>query len=182
VLYASALAARLRAIGKGARALDPILRELFARARAEHRPMRLCDWIAAATQQAGAAAESEYQRIVQAGQLPAFAAGGLGQCFQLVKRRYAEFALGFDLERSRGRPEGILELSAQGPAARAGLRTTDRLLRADYTEGTPSVAAVVDIERAGERMTLRYLPVGRRVQGPAWVRRSDVPESMCAAQ
>jgi predicted metalloprotease with PDZ domain len=182
VLYATALAARLRATGKGSRALDPILRDLFLRVRAEHRPLTLTDWLAAAGSHAGAAAENEYQRIVEAGQLPVFAAGGLGPCFQLVRRRYVEFELGFDLENSRGRPEGILGLTAHGPAARAGLRPTDHLMSAHYMEGDPSIMTVLDVERSGKRITLQYRPVGRRVEGPAWARRNDVPEAACLLQ
>ena len=113
---------------------------------------------------------------------PAFAANGVGRCFRLATRRYTEFLLGFDVVRSHERGEageGIVELQPDGPAARAGLRATDRLLSAVYQANEPGVPAVLEVERAGEQISIEYLPVGRRVPGPAWLRRSDVPEASC---
>jgi hypothetical protein len=39
----------------------------------------------------------------------------------------------------------------------------------------------VELVSRGKPMTLRYLPEGRRVEGPGWVRRSDVPDVACNA-
>jgi hypothetical protein len=38
---------------------------------------------------------------------------------------------------------------------------------------------VLEIERGGRKISLEYLPVGRRVPGPAWLRRSDAPAAAC---
>jgi hypothetical protein len=179
VLYATALDARMRAAGAGARALDPILSELFARARTEQRPLTAPDWLLTAGKHAGGTAATDYRSVVEAGQLPAFAARGLGPCFRLATRRYVAFDLGFDVESSQGRDQGVVGLVARGSAARAGLRATDRLARAHYRDGDPSVEVLLEIDRDGRRLTLRYPPVGRRIEGPAWLRREEVPDAAC---
>jgi hypothetical protein len=179
VLYATALGASLRAAGGGPPAFDMLLGGLFFLARSERRPLTQADWAAAAAERAGPAAERAFRSIVEAGAPPAFAADGGGPCFRVVPRRYAEFALGFDVERSRGRAEGIVELQPDGPAARAGLRAADLLVSARYRENDASVRAVLEIERGGKPISLEYLPVGRRVPGPAWLRRSDAPATAC---
>jgi predicted metalloprotease with PDZ domain len=176
-LYATALGVRLRAAGGGSRALDTILAELFARVRATRQPIVLRDWLEAVAQRAGAASEGEYRRIVDAGRLPAFVAAGLGPCFQLGRRRYAAFELGFDAENSRGRE--VVGLLPRGPAARAGVRATDLLHTIQYVEGDPSIVATLELERDGKRITLGYRPVGRTVDAPAWTRRRDVPDGAC---
>jgi hypothetical protein len=179
VLYATALGASLRAAGGGSRAFDMMLGGLFWLARSERRPLTHADWAAAAAERAGPAAERAFRAIVGEGAPPAFAADGAGPCFRVVTRRYAEFALGFDVERSRGRAEGIVELQPDGPAARAGLRAADRLVSAWYRENDSSARAVLEIERGARKISLEYLPVGRRVPGPAWLRRSDAPDAAC---
>jgi predicted metalloprotease with PDZ domain len=179
VLYATALGESLRASGGGPRAFDMLLGGLFWLARSERRPLTHADWAAAAAERAGPAAERAFRSIVEAGSAPAFAADGGGPCFRVVARRYAEFALGFDVEHSRGRAEGIVELQPDGPAARAGLRAADRLVSARYRENDASVRAVLEIERGGKPISLEYLPVGRRAPGPAWLRRSDAPSAAC---
>jgi predicted metalloprotease with PDZ domain len=177
--YATALGTWLRAAGGGSRAFDPVVAQLFQTARSEARALTQADWDAAAAARAGAAAARAFRNIVDAGAPPAFAATGLGPCFRLATRRYAEFALGLDVERSRGRAEGIAELQREGPAARAGLRATDRLVSAHYRENEPAVPAVLEVERSGKQVSIEFLPVGRRVPGPAWVRRSEVPDAAC---
>jgi hypothetical protein len=179
VLYATALGASLRAAGGGSRAFDMMLGGLFWLARSERRPLTQADWAAAVAERAGPVAERIFHASVEAGGLPAFAADGGAPCFRVVPRRYAEFALGFDVERSRGRPEGVVELKPDGPAARAGLRATDRLVSARYRENDPGSRAVLEIERAGKQISLEYFPIGRRVPGPAWLRRSDAPDAAC---
>jgi len=79
----------------------------------------------------------------------------------------------------RGRAEGIVELQLDGPAARAGLRAADRLVSARYRENDPAERAVLEIVHGGRQFSLEYLPVGKRGQGPAWLRRSDAPDTAC---
>jgi hypothetical protein len=176
VLYATSLGRRRG----GGRPLDALLRELFALARAERRALTLEDWLALASKHAGASAEGDYRRQVEAGQLPAFAPNGLGPCFRLGTRRYVDFSLGFDLEQSRNRSEGVLGLDPRGPATRAGLRATDIVLWARYQEGDPAAPASLDIERSGKKLTLQYAPIGRRVDGPAWLRQNAMPDFACS--
>lgn len=196
VLLATVLGAEWRASGAGSRALDTLLAALFQLARAEGRALTQTDWAAVAAEHFGAGADQAFRSIVEAGAPPTVAANGLGPCFRLLTRRYAEFALGFDAEQSRartdgraedrsqddsgGRSEGIVALDPAGPAARAGLRSTDRLVSAYYLENDPGRRAALEVERARKKIRIEYLPVGRRVSGPAWVRRADVPEIACA--
>lgn len=170
---ARAVVQRRRGAGPGA---------LFELARFAARPLIQADWDAAVAERAGPIAERAFRSIVEDGSAPAFAANGVGRCFRLATRRYTEFLLGFDVVRSHERAGiggGIVELQPDGPAARAGLRATDRLVSAQYRENEAGEPAVLEVERDGKPFSIEYLPVGRRVPGPAWLRRSDVPDEAC---
>jgi len=148
--------------------------------RSRQRPLTLADWLEVVRARLGTDGERAYRRAIEEGEVPTLASTALGPCFRLGTRRYAEFLLGFDLAQTRG---GDLRLVAgldpKGPAARAGLRATDRFVAIRFRERQSDTPVEVDVLRDDERATVRYLPHGRSQVGPAWLRRQETPDAEC---
>ncbi len=73
----------------------------------------------------------------------------------------------------------IADLDPQGPAARAGLRSEDRLVSLEYAPGDPDTEVILELMRDGETLVLRYYPAGPRRRGVGWRRIDSVPDELC---
>jgi hypothetical protein len=179
-LYFTSIGAALNLKHRTSRGIDGVVRELFALTRSRKRPLALADWLEVVKARLGDDGERAYRRIVEEGQIPTLASASLGPCFRLGTLRYSEFLLGFDLPKTRaGDLRNIVELDPKGPAARAGLRASDRFVNIRYREGQSNVEAEIDVVRDDKRVTIRYLPQGRSQVGPAWLRRHETPDAAC---
>ena len=179
-LYFTSIGAALNLKHRTSRGIDGVVRELFAVVRSRRRPLTLADWLEVVKARLGTDGERAYRRAIEEGEIPPLATTALGPCFRLGTRRYAEFLLGFDLAQTRaGDLHLITGLDPKGPAARAGLRASDRFVGIRYQEGQSDMLAQVDVLRGDERVTVRYLPHGRTEVGPAWLRRNETPDAEC---
>ena len=179
-LYFTSLGAALNLQHKTSRGIDGVVRELFAITRSRRRALTLADWLEVVRARLGQGGEPAYRKAIENGEIPPLASASLGPCFRLGTRRYAEFSLGFDLDQSRrGDLRTIVGLEPKGPAARAGLRATDRFLGIQYRRGQSEGEVQVTVVRDDQRVTIRYLPQGRSQVGPAWLRRHETPDAEC---
>jgi hypothetical protein len=179
-LYFTAVGAALNLKHRTSRGIDGVVRELFALIRSRRRPLVLADWLDVVRARLGTDGERAYRRAIEEGEIPTLASTALGPCFRLGTRRYSEFLLGFDLAQTRqGDLRVIAGLDPKGPAARAGLRASDRFVAIQFRENQSDAPVQVDVLRNDERITVRYLPQGRSVVGPAWLRRHETPDAEC---
>ena len=179
-LYFTSIGAALNLKHRTSRGIDGVVRELFALTRSRKRPLTLADWLEVVGARLGTDGERAYRRAIEEGEIPTLASTALGPCFRLGTRRYAEFLLGFDLAKTRAGDQGpIAGLDPKGPAARAGLRATDRFVTIRFRENQPDAPVQVDVLRDDQRITVRYLPQGRSQVGPAWLRRHETPDAEC---
>jgi predicted metalloprotease with PDZ domain len=179
-LYFTSVGAALNLKHRTSRGIDGVVRELFALTRSRGRPLTLADWLEVVRARLGTDGERAYRRSIEEGEIPPLASAALGPCFRLGTRRYAEFVLGFDLAQTRASDLRVIAgLDPKGPAARAGLRATDRLVTTRFRENQPDAPVQVDVLRGDERVTIRYLPQGRSQVGPAWLRRQETPDAEC---
>jgi hypothetical protein len=179
-LYFTAVGAALNLKHRTSRGIDGVVRELFALTRSRRRPLVFADWLEVVRARLGTDGERAYRRAVEEGEIPTLASTALGPCFRLGARRYSEFVLGFDLAKTRqGDLRVIAGLDPKGPAARAGLRASDRFVTIRFRENQSDAPVQVDVLRDDERITVRYLPQGRSEVGPAWLRRHETPDAEC---
>ena len=102
--------------------------------------------------------------------------GAFGPCFRGATRRYEAFDLGFNEDATRASSSrAITGLCPGGPADRAGLKTGDVLFDSVMKRGRSDVPVILTIERASEKKTIRYKPVGKAASGQGWIRQKDVP-------
>lgn len=127
--------------------------------------------------------ETQLFDAVMAGRLPvAMPRGVLGPCFAEQPRGYEPFELGFRLQAQTADAPGTGvagDVRQDGPAYRAGLRDGDVVRGLTYVDGRADIAAQVVVERGGERKTLEFRPVGRRVKGFGWRRDERVATEDC---
>jgi membrane-associated protease RseP (regulator of RpoE activity) len=119
----------------------------------------------------GPAGGARFDAVIGRGADPDPPADAFGPCFTRVPSAVPVFELGFDERRSRAAPPAIRGLVARSAAARAGLVEGDRLVSLDSARLDPTTPAEVTIERAGQPVTLRYLPAraGATRAGFRWV-------------
>ena len=121
-----------------------------------------------------------FARIVRDGRPIVLRDDIMGRCFRHTVRTYTRFDLGFDELLTRESADGrVVGLRAGGPAARAGLRSTDVVTSSEYRAGRPEVDAKITVLRDGKSMTVGYSPRGETWRGPGWDRRPDVPDDRC---
>lgn len=179
-LYATAVAARIRAKSKGAESLDSALRGLMDRARAARGPLPDEAWIDAITAAAGPGEGERFAAAIGAGKAEDLPDGALGPCFRRAPRTFAAFDLGFDEDATRAAADRrVAGLRPGGPAEKAGLRPGDALVDAVIGRGRSDVPVSITVERDGARRTVKYLPAGPQGRGMGFSRKPDVPDEAC---
>ncbi|RLB60856.1 MAG: hypothetical protein DRI90_12705, partial [Deltaproteobacteria bacterium] len=179
-LYATVVDRQLRAREGGQGGLLSELRELVMKAVKVRAALPRSAWAAALDRRLGAPSTPLFDRWIAQGTERKLPPTILGRCFVAGQRRYPEYSPGFDLDKTiPGVTSGILGLAGGGPAARAGLLATDRLVRVRHRRGRPDVEVQLVVERAGRELTIRYLPVGDTHTAQAFERVAGIPDTQC---
>jgi hypothetical protein len=180
-LYALGANARLRAKSGGKKSLDMVMLELLREARESHqRVLPLASWIGALRRELGDQEPGIFEEAVGSGRRLELPPDVLGPCFRRVDGKYARFDLGFDEAATRASPRHtIAGLEHGGPAERAGLRSSDALVRASYEPASGQTPVELEVERDGKPLKLTYTPAGEARSGHVWARRKDIPNERC---
>ncbi len=108
----------------------------------------------------------------------------MGPCFRPKKTVFERYALGFvagpgDQVAGEPNPQAIAEIDPDGPAYRAGLRATDRLLRIEGDSADPQKPVTLTVEFEGETRQLRYRPLGGVGRGVRYQKRANIDPGLC---
>lgn len=178
-LAALRLHARLRAQAKksGARSFDDLLLSLAATAKKTAGPLPPSTWDELLTKELGKAELDAFTGAVEDGHPIVIPRHALGPCFQDSVASYVSFDLGFDeVQTLSAAPRLLRSLRADGPAARAGLRSDDELVALEE----PSAGnVVVTFRRNQKEESVRYAPAGAAAPGQSWTRLTSVPAGKC---
>lgn len=98
----------------------------------------------------------EFDRFVMAGELVELPADALGEDIIGRETEVGTYDPGFDTKRSVTEKK-LVDVRPGGPAERAGLREGDALAGMSIV-GQPDIEASVDVQRDGERLSIRYFP------------------------
>jgi hypothetical protein len=180
-LYALGVNARIRAHTERKKSLDAVMLALLRDAREGHRRVLPASaWIDALKGELGDEEARIFEQAIVLGLPPPIPADALGPCFRRAEGRYARYDLGFDEPATKAAAgHAIAGLARGGPAARAGVRAGDVLVRASFEPGWAQGPATLELTREGKALTVTYLPAGEGVPGPVWVRLRAVPTEKC---
>lgn len=179
--HATSVDAALRAKSKGKFSLDGVLRELYRKAVLAGAPLSTSAWVEALRTDLGADADALFAEEIQRGTPRALPADGLGPCFAPVPRSFDSFALGFAVDGDLGKPPArVTQVEPRGPAAAAGLRSGDRIVRASYEREQPASPVRLELERPAGLTRLEFLPRGPGVPGKGWKRLPAPADDRCA--
>ena len=124
-----------------------------------------------------AALMAGFERIVVGGERPKLVADAFGPCFRPRARKLRRFELGFvDTTRMSDERPSFAALDPGGPAAKAGLRSDDRLVSLDYVPGDAEAGVRIEVERGA---VIRYQPAGPMHKVVQWERVPNVPPEAC---
>lgn len=98
----------------------------------------------------------EFDRFVVAGELVELPSDALGEDIVGRETEVATYDPGFDTQRSAAEKR-VVDLRPGGPADRAGLREGDVIAGMSLVNQA-DVEATVDVQRDGQRVTIRYFP------------------------
>jgi hypothetical protein len=178
-LYATRLAATLRARKKDEKALENVVFKLLQKAREKRATLPVAAWTEAVVEELGPGEKAQFDRLM-AGDDVVLAPEALGRCFRGAMGEYTAFELGFDLQETLDSPtRTIVGFDAAGPAAAAGLLPTDVLEDATFHHGHAETPVVLSIHRNGGKSELKYLPRGKKGRGMVYARKTGVPDLAC---
>lgn len=170
-LYFETVDAQIRAATNGLRSLDDIVRAMLRTRRA-----------------GGTMDEALYRRLLKAelgergiADLDAMLGGATmlppsnayGAQFHRVIRLLRRYDLGFDMASLQAKPRIVRGLVAGSNAAKAGLRDGDEILNSfpqDALQGDQQAYVTLDVQRAGQAISIRYQPRGEAVEAYQWVK------------
>ena len=178
-MYLAKVDAKIRAKTRGKRSLDDIVRSLIERKR-NHQPHGINVWLDLVTRELGPIAKRDYEAMVR-GTMLIPPPNTFAPCFRPERYRERRFELGFDASSLHEGRRAIHGLIAGSEAARAGLRDGDEVIESTELEAQKSPMALLTmrVRRAGEELTIEYLPRGPPSASYRWVRIPGVPDSSC---
>lgn len=178
-LYAARLKSQITAHSGIKRSLDGLLASLVREAKDTGPNVALARWEQHIAEAAGESEVEAFRSIVLDGAPLELPPDVFGPCFKPARGRHVPFELGFVDPGFAGQPVTLEHVDADGPAARAGLRSGDTIVQLGYRPGDPSVSVTVIIEREGTRIERSYEPRGTPAAGRRWVRDRRIPDEAC---
>jgi predicted metalloprotease with PDZ domain len=168
----------MRERSHGERCLDDLMRDLVERGRRGERVdcESLFHAIELATYPDVAA---KVKSIVEDGATAELDPFTFQPCLTLRMEPMGPFDLGFDLERSRAEKE-VRGVRSGSRAEAAGLRDGSRLYALSVHGDRIDVPVEIDVEQAGERRKIRWLPQGEPVPVPQFAERQGATSGDCA--
>lgn len=179
-LHAVRVSALIRAKTKGTRSLRNVLVDFVQRGREARAPLAESVWTDMLAKEVGPdEAKAFDQTIVKGGEI-ALPDGALGPCFRAEKGDYVAFELGFDaLATAESTARTIVDLDPKGPAAKAGLLSSDVLDDANFKIGHADTPAKLVVLRNGTKTEISYKPAGIRRPGQVWTRIAAKKDEVC---
>jgi hypothetical protein len=177
-LYFAKLNLEIVRASNGKRSLDDLVVALLDERRAG-RPLTIDTWKAFLRKELGDAGLADWQAML-AGQRIDLPSDAFGPCFIREDKQLGEFDLGYDFIASNAHGHAVQGLKPGSNAALAGLRDGDVVRKVigagDAAQIEVKPVVTLEIERAGQPMTVRYRLRGKLITVPQWTRRRDAPE------
>src|SRR5690606_31575291 len=163
-LYFASLDAKVREASAGKRSLDDIVRAMLAERRAG-RPMDEALWRRLLRAEFGQTGIDDFEAMLAGGTvLPP--SDAFGPCFQRTTRPLRRFDLGFDPASLLSDSRTVQGLKPGSEAEKAGLREGDAITNTfsqDGLQADQEAFLTLEVERDGEKLTIRYQPRGETV-------------------
>jgi hypothetical protein len=189
-MYLASVDAEIRARSGRKRSLDDIVLKLLERTRAveasgggKAQAPGIADWEELIAKELGSRGVRGYENMV-AGMPIAPPANTFGPCFRPVRVALGRpLDPGFDVSSLSGPKRVIKGLVAGSPAAQAGLLDGDEVIAApdlgDPTFKDADKPLVMKVRRAGEELSISFVPAGNPVMGYQWQRDKHIPDADC---
>ena len=189
-MYLASVDAEIRARSGHKRSLDDIVLKLLERTRAAEasgggkaQAPGVADWEELIAKELGSRGVRGYENMV-AGMPIAPPANTFGPCFRPVRVALGRpLDPGFDISSLSGPKRVIKGLVAGSPAARAGLLDGDEVIDApdlgDPTFKDADKPLDMKIRRAGEELSITFVPAGNPVMGYQWQRDKHIRDADC---
>lgn len=174
-LYFARLNAQILRASAGRRSLDDLVLSLLEERRAG-RPLTVDTWVTFLQRELGDAGIADW-RAMLAGQRIELADDTFGPCFVKTSVPLGEFDMGYDFVASDANGRIVEGLEPGSNAALAGLRNGDVVKRGgagDATQRDPQALVTLEVERAGQPMTIKYSARGRVLPIPRWIKARSV--------
>lgn len=181
-LYFIVTDSRIRQASAGKHNLDQLLVDFLAQERAG-KAVTAADWVALVRRYIGDAADSDYAAMQNGGFLVP-EPEAFGRCFTREQVTMPLFELGFDISSLMQTPRVIHGLDPNSPAAKAGIREGDKVLKSvglDEQQSKPSSPLTLLVERNGVPTPIAFVPTGKLTKGYQWRLKTDVSgkEAQC---
>jgi predicted metalloprotease with PDZ domain len=188
-MYLASVDAEIRARTHNKRSLDDVVLELLNRTRAAEasggkaKSPGVAEWQELIAKELGSRGVRGYENMV-AGTPIAPPANTFGACFQPFRAAVGRpLDPGFDISSLSGPKRVIKGLVAGSPAAQAGLLDGDEVIEApdlgDPTFKDADQPLAMKVRRAGQELSMSFVPAGKPVMGYQWKRNEHVSDSDC---
>jgi predicted metalloprotease with PDZ domain len=181
-IYFADMDAKIRAASKGKRSLDDVIREFLA-LRRDGKPATVDAWLNHVARDIGTAQARADYAALQEGKVFVLPSNAFGPCFKRVDTNLPVFELGFAMKSLTVTPRVIADLDPASPAAKAGVRNGDKIVRPvtlDMQQTDPSRPIALKIDRDGQELEISFKPEGPKKKGYLWERVKNVPDAKCA--
>ena len=179
-MYFAVLNGKIRKKSGGSRSVDDLIREMVDRQQAGL-PVSENVWVDLLRKELGAGGPAIH-RSMMAGGLMLPQSDDFGPCFRRVTEKIRRFELGFAFKSLPGGWRTISTVTPDSEAAKAGLRTGDKVSYKLTTEDVfrdPHRTLSMQVTRDGKTFPVTYLPRGEAVDAYQWERIPGVPDSAC---
>lgn len=184
-LHATLVDQRIRSASGSKTSLDDVLRRHFKEAedRRPRGPVAEETWRGSIADVIGQATEkSDFEDMILITKRTTLPADTLGGCFESKEMPFDVYDPGFDVNASRDAAR-VIGVRANGPAAKAGLRDGDIVVKLDDDpNGGVTSKLKVEIERDGKSVTLAFHPSSGAKKGIGFRRRPGISDEACRKQ
>lgn len=179
-MYFAVIDARIRALSKGTRSVDDLVRTMIGRSR-DGQAVDEAAWVSLLTAEGGDDLLAIHKGMKD-GKLMLPESGDFGPCFERTTKTIQRFDLGFDPKSLVGSSKVIKGLVPGSNAEAAGLRNGDVVTyrqALDALQGDTSAKLMLTVTRDGKSFPMSFLPRGEDVEIYQWSRKADVAEERC---